>query len=30
MAVSGGAIKFFLVEGNVPESNVTNLGDAFW
>ena len=30
MAVSGGAIGLFLVEGNVPESKVTNLGDAFW
>ena len=30
MAVSGGAIGLFLVEGNVPESKVTNLGDVFW
>jgi voltage-gated potassium channel len=30
MAVSGGAIGLYLVEGNVPESKVTNLGDAFW
>ena len=30
MAVSGGAIGLFLVEGNIPESKVTNLGDAFW
>ncbi len=30
LAVSGGAIGLFLVEGNVPESKVTNLGDAFW
>jgi voltage-gated potassium channel len=30
MAVSGGAIGLFLVEGNVPNSKVTNLGDAFW
>lgn len=30
MAVSGGAIGLFLVEGNAPDSKVTNLGDAFW
>jgi len=30
MAISGGAIGLYLVEGNVPESKVTNLGDAFW
>ena len=30
MAVSGGAIGLFLVEGNVPGSKVTNLEDAFW
>lgn len=30
IAVSGGAIGLYLVEGNVPESKVTNLGDAFW
>ena len=30
MAVSGGAIGIYLVEGNAPESKVTNLGDAFW
>ena len=29
LAVSGGAIGLFLVEGNAPESKVTNLGDAF-
>ncbi len=30
MVVSGGAIGLYLVEGNAPESKVTNLGDAFW
>ena len=30
MAVSGGAIGLFLVEGNVPDSKITNIGDAFW
>jgi voltage-gated potassium channel len=30
IAISGGAIGLFLVEGNAPESKVTNLGDAFW
>ena len=30
MAVSGGAIGLYLVEGNVPESKITNIGDAFW
>ena len=30
MAVSGGAIWLFVVEGDVPESKITNLGDAFW
>jgi len=30
MAVSGGAIGLFVVEGDVPQSKVTNLGDAFW
>jgi voltage-gated potassium channel len=30
MAVSGGAIGLFLVEGSIPDSKITNLGDAFW
>jgi len=30
MAVSGGAIGLFLVEGTVPDSKITNIGDAFW
>ena len=30
MAVSGGAIGLYLVEGNIPESKITNIGDAFW
>jgi voltage-gated potassium channel len=30
MAVSGGAIGLYLVEGNVPDSKITNIGDAFW
>jgi voltage-gated potassium channel len=30
MAVSGGAIGLFLVEGNISNSKVTSLGDAFW
>lgn len=30
MAVSGGAIGLFLVEGNALNTKVTNLGDAFW
>jgi len=30
MAISGGGIGLYLVEGNGPESKITNLGDAFW
>lgn len=30
MAVSGGAIGIYLVEGNIPDSKITNIGDAFW
>ena len=30
MAVSGGGIGLFLVEGNLLESKITNLGDAVW
>ena len=30
MAVSGGAIGLFLVEGSIPDSKITNLGYAFW
>ena len=30
IAISGGAIGLFLVEGNAPDSKVTNLGDSFW
>jgi len=30
MAVSGGAIGLFVVEGDVPQGKITNVGDAFW
>jgi len=30
LAISGGGIGLYLVEGNGPESKITNLGDAFW
>jgi voltage-gated potassium channel len=30
MTVSGGAFGIFFVESNVTDSNISNLGDAFW